>query len=131
MEHACLLIYPVLLELCHFDGINGAFVAFVAETPTATVARLLQVVRSEQSVDDRNVSCGIQTGDALGYSLTDVVEVRCLTANDAAKDDDGIVAVVEGHLVGTVDELEGARNGLDMNVLRDGAMLFKGAHGSL
>ena len=51
--------------------------------------------------------------------------MRCLATNNGTEDDNGIVTVVERHLVSTVDQLEASRNGLHMDVLRQGAMLLK------
>ena len=93
--------YPESLEFCHFDGINGAFVAFVAQFATAAVFGLLEVFGGEKSVDDGNLAGRIQAGNACGYSLTDVVEMGSLATDDTAKNDDGIIHASKCHLVGT------------------------------
>ena len=86
---------------------------------------LLQVVGGEQTVDDGNLTLGVEACDAVGDSLADVVEVRRLAFDDTPEDDDGIVAAVQTHLVGAVDELERTRYGLHVDVLGQGAMLFE------
>ena len=62
------------------------------------------------------------------YSLADIVEVGCLTTDDAAEDDDGVEAVILAHLLCAIDELETSRNGLDMDVLRYRAVLLQCPH---
>ena len=113
-------------ELRHFDGYDGTLVALVAEASTGTVAGLLEGVGGEQAVDDGDVAGDVEAGDASGDTLTDIVEMGCLATDDAAEDDDGVVAVVEGHLVCTVDELEGARDGLDVDILGQCAVTLEG-----
>ena len=61
----------------------------------------------------------------MGDTLTDVVEVGCLATDNAAQHDDGIVAVVECHLTGTVDKFERTGYRLDMDVLGQCAVLFQ------
>ena len=48
-----------------------------------------------------------------------------LSTDDASQDDNGIIAVVAGHLTGTVNKLERAGNGLDDDVLRQCTVLFE------
>ena len=115
-----------LLEFCHFDGDDGALITLVAVLATCTIAGLLEVVGGEEAEDDGDVARGVETGDTLCDALTDVVEVGRLAADDAAEDDHGVVAVVEGHLTGAVDELEGAGHRLHVDVLWQGTMLLEG-----
>ena len=119
------------LELRHLDSVDSALIALVAVLAAAAVERLLQVVGGEQAVDDRYLACCVEACDACRYALTDVVEVRCLAANHAAEDDYGVVAAVQNHLVSAVDKLEAARNGLDVNVLGQSAVLLESLDGSV
>ena len=119
------------LELRHLDSIDSAFVALVAILATAAVECLLQVVGGEQAVDDRYLACGVEACDACRYALTDVVEVRSLTAYHASEDYHGVVASVEHHLVSTVDKLEASRNCLDVYVLGQGTVLLESLYGSV
>ena len=80
----------------------------------------------QQTVDDRDILCGVEPCDAVGDSLADVREMRCLTLDDAAKDYHGVETIVLAHLLCTVDELETARNGLHMDILGYGTVLLKG-----
>ena len=106
------------LEFRHLYGVYGAFVALVAEASAATVFGLLQVVSGEQTVDYGYFALGVELGNAVGDALADVVEVRCFAADYAAEDDDGVISAVERHLVGAVDKLETAGDGLYVDVLR-------------
>ena len=80
-----------MLELSHFDGVDGTFVALVAQPASTTVLGLFEIVGGEQAVDDGNGAGGVEMGYALGDALTDVVEMGCLAADDAAQDNDGVV----------------------------------------
>ena len=51
--------------------------------------------------------------------------MRCLATNDGAQDNHGIIAVVERHLMCTINEFERAGNGLHVDVLRQCAMLLQ------
>ena len=119
------------LELCHLDGYDGALVALVAEAASGADECLLHVVGGEQAEDHGDVVCGVEACNALRDALTDVVEMGCLAADDAAEDDDGVIAVVESHLKSSIDELEGAGNSLHMDVLGQRAMLLEGAAATL
>ena len=119
------------LELGHLDGYYGTLVAFVAQTSTSTIHSLLHIFRGEQSVDYGDVASSIQTGYTCGDTLTDIVEVGRLATNDRAEDDDSIVAVVERHLVSTIDEFEGAGNSLHMDVLRQRTMTLQGRNAAV
>ena len=125
-------VFPsLILELSHFDGVNCALVPLVSEPSATAVLCLLQVVRGEQPVDDGDVLCGVEMRNAVGDPLADIVEVRCLSPDDASEDDDGIESVVLGHLLRSVDQLEAAGNRLDVDVLRESAMLLKCLDGSV
>ena len=100
-------------------------------TAASPVLGLLQVVGGQEAIDYWYAAGGVETGYALGDALADVVEVGCLATDDGAEDDDSVVAVVECHLVGAVDELEGAGYGLHVDVLRQGPVLLEGAHAAL
>ena len=52
------------LELRHFNGNDGTFVALVAQPSAGTVLGLLQVVGGEQAVDNGYAAGGIETGNA-------------------------------------------------------------------
>ena len=84
-----------LLELSHFNSVNSTFVTFVAQSAAASVLCLLEVFRGQQSVDNGNVTGGVEAGNALCDTLTDVVEVWRLATNDTSQDDDGVITVVE------------------------------------
>ena len=116
------------LEFCHLYGVYGAFVALVAEPSAATVFGLLQVVSGEQTVDYGDFALGVELGNAVGDALADVVEVRCFAADDAAENYYCVISAVERHLVGAVDKLETAGDGLYVDVLRQCAVLFEGLH---
>ena len=107
----------VLLEFSHFNSINSTFITLVAQFATATVLCLLQVVCSQESVNDRNLLCGIETGNSLGYSLADIIEVRSFTTNYASQDNNCVIAAIKYHLMCTIDKLETSRNSLNMYVL--------------
>ena len=94
---------------------------------TATAPIMLPVVGGEQTEYHGNAAGGIQPCDACRHALTDIVEVRSLAPDDAAQDDHGVVAVVKGHLVGTIDQLKAAGHGLHVNVLGQCTMLLEGA----
>lgn len=98
--------YPVLLELSHFDSIDSTFIAFVTQSASATILGLLQVIGGQQAIDDGDAARGIKACDAGSYSLADVVKVGCFSTNDTAENNDGIVTVVERHLVSPVDEFK-------------------------
>ena len=91
------------LEFCHLDGDDGALITLVAETASRTILGLLHVLCGQQTEDNGNVVRRVESGNALGDSLTDVVEMGSLAADDAAEDNDGVIAVVERHLVRSVD----------------------------
>ena len=116
------------LELCHFDGDYGAFIALVTEAASAAVFGLLEVVGGKKTKHHGNSARRIQAGDTLGDTLTDIVEVGRLTTDNTSQDDHSIVAVVERHLVGTVDQLERAGNGLHMDILGQGSVLLEGGY---
>ena len=44
----------------HFYGRYGTFVAFVSQNASCAVLSLLQIVASEQTVDDRHVASRVQ-----------------------------------------------------------------------
>lgn len=114
------------LKLCHQYGIGGTFAAFVSKPSAATLPCLLYVVGCQEAVDDRYVLRGVEVGNAVGDTLTNIVEVGSLAAYDAAEDYDGIEAVVLAQLLCAVDELEAARHVLHVYVLGQGPVLFKG-----
>lgn len=119
------------LELCHQYGIGGTFAAFVSKPSAATLPCLLYVVGCQEAVDDRYVLRGVEVGDAIGDTLAYIVEMRSLATYDAAKDYDGIEAVVLAQLLRAVDELETARHVLDVYVFRQCPVLLKGVNSSL
>lgn len=98
--------YPVLLELSHFDGIDSTFIAFVTQSASATILGLLQVIGGQQTINDGYAARGVKACDAGSYSLADVIKVGCFSTNDTAENNDGIVTVVERHLVSPVDEFK-------------------------
>ena len=85
---------------------------------SSTIFCLLEVVGGQKTKDNGDVTGSIQTRNALCDTLTDIVEMRCLSTDDAAEDDNGIITVVECHLVSTVDEFKRTRYGLHMDILR-------------
>ena len=113
-----------LLELRHLDSVDSALVTLVAQLATAAVLGLLQVVGGEETIDNRNLLCGVEACDAIGNTLADVIEVRSLTTNHATQDDDSVVSAIENHLMSAVNQLEATRNRLHVDVLWQCAMLF-------
>ena len=112
-------------ELRHLDGYHGTLAALVSQLTASAILRLFKVVGGQQTEHYGDSARGVQAGDTLGDTLTDVVEVRGLATDDAAEDDDGIVTIVERHLMRTVNQLERARNGLYVDVLRQRTVLFE------
>ena len=80
----------------------------------------------QQTVDDRDILCGVEPCNAVRDTLADIREMRCLTLDDAAEDYHGVETIVLAHLLCTVDELETARNSLHMDILGYGTVLLKG-----
>ena len=111
-------IKPRRLELRHHDGVSSTLCSFVAKLATTSFLSLFQIVGCEETIDDRNVLRSIEMCDAISDTLTDVIEMRCLTTNHTAENDDSIKTIVLTHLLSTVDKLEAARHMLDMDVLR-------------
>ena len=93
--------------------------------PNRPPARSLAFIRRQQAKNYGYVAGGIQTGDALCHTLTDIIEMRCLTTNHAAENDHGVVTVVERHLVSTVDQFKRTGNGLHVDILGQGTVLLK------
>ncbi len=118
------------LEFRHFNRHYGTFVALVSESSAGAFLRLLQGVGGEQAVDDGNLALGVEAGDAVGDTLADVVEMGRFATDDAAEDNHGVVTSVQAHLVGSVDELKAARNGLYVDVFGQRAVLFERGDGS-
>ena len=93
-----LLLLQLTLEVDHLDGCYGAFVTFIAQTTTGTVFCLLHIVGGNQTVDDRDVGCGIQVSDALGSTGTNIIEVRSVATNYASDSNDCIHLTALNHL---------------------------------
>ena len=114
-----------LSELSHLDSHYSTLIAFISQPSTCTVFSLLQVIGGQKSKDYWNVIGGIETCNTLRDSLTDVIKMRSLTADDTAEDDDSIITVVEGHLAGTVNQFERTWHGFHMYILRQSAVLLE------
>lgn len=114
----------MILELCHFYRNDSALITLVTMFPSCTVLGLLQVIGRKQTIYNGNITSGVHTGYTLGNTLTDIVEMGCLTTNHTTQDDNSVISVVKCHLVSAIDQLERAGNGLDMDILWQGAMLL-------
>ena len=119
------------LELCHLEGVDAALITCGAEFATTSVHCLLMIIGGQQSKDHRNVLCGIESGDAKGDALADIVKVRRVATDDAAQDDDGVETIVLAQLLCAIDELEAAGHSLDMDVLGQRTVLLKGRHATV
>lgn len=102
----------------HLDGCNGELAAFVSEASTGAFFGLLFVVDGKQAEDDGNVAVGVELGDALGHSLTDVVEVGRVATDDASEDDDAVDVAELGELCGGINEFKTAGDAFHGDVLR-------------
>ena len=79
----CLLVRYINLKFGHLDGNYCTFITLIAHLATTTVASLVEGVGGQQTIDDRYLALGIELCDTGGHTLADVVEVRCLAADDA------------------------------------------------
>ena len=120
MDGVFMVLFPTFY---HFDGSHGAFVAFVTKHSAAAFLCLFEGVAGKQAIDDGHLTLAVQVGKPLGCSLTDIVEVGRVAANDAADGYDGIHQTRVDETRSAIYKFETARDGLDFNVLFPDTML--------
>ena len=128
-EEVCLFL-QLVLEVNHLDGCHCTFVALVAQASAGTVFGLLHVVGGNQTVNHRDVGCGIQVGDALGSTGAYIVEVRSVATNHTADGNHGIHLSALNHLCGAEGQFKTARYMLDEDILFFGTVSLEGLYGS-
>ena len=128
-EEVCLFL-QLVLEVNHLDGCHCTFVSLVAQASAGTVFGLLHVVGGNQTVNHRDVGCGIQVGDALGSTGAHIVEVRSVATNHTADGNHGIHLSAWNHLCGTEGQFKTARYMLDEDILFLGTVSLEGLYGS-
>ena len=73
------------------DGGFGGFAPFVAVETSDAFGCLLFVFDSEKPENHGRVAVGIKSGDPLGHTLADIVEVGRVATDYAAEHNHGIV----------------------------------------
>ncbi len=96
------------LEVQHLDGRQRGLFAFVAVFAAGAVEGLLFVEGGQHAEDDGLTGLDVYFGDAVGYSLADVIEVWGLALDDAAQAEYGVDVLFFGLPEGAEGELEGA-----------------------
>ena len=91
------------LKLCHFDGHDSTFVALVTQPSAGPILGLLKVVGGQQPIDHGNAARCVKPCYSSRNPFTNVIEMWGFAPDDASQDDDGIISIVECHLVGTID----------------------------
>ena len=59
------------------------------------------------------------------HPLTDIVKMRCFTADNTSKNNNSIETVILSHHLCTINEFKATRNSLNMNILWNSTMLLE------
>ena len=104
-------------HLDHHVGGFGALVAARLARLRRALQRLLDRLGGEHAERDRQVLRERDAADAIGHTLTDVLEVRCVAAHDHADRDQRVVATAARGALRRERDLERARHPEHVHVL--------------
>lgn len=113
------------------EGSFGSLRTFVAEDTSGAVEGLLLVVDGQDAEDYRGGTQRVKLGDPLRGDLADVVEMRSIAADYAAEHEHGIVFLHLEAAGGGVDEFDGSRHCVKVNIIGLYARLGEGVEGAV